>query len=121
MKYKITQDQLNKIVFPFLDREFEGIEKYKVANIYRSGRPFISLFFFKPKDIESILEYTKYYPEFTLFISHKLVDKIHRFFSLDEEDVESLVARWSIDRLKIDVEHTVIEYGNYTREDLNIE
>jgi len=27
-KIKITQEQLDKLAFPFLDREFEGIEKY---------------------------------------------------------------------------------------------
>ncbi len=92
-KIKITQEQLDKLAFPFLDREFEGIEKYM-------AKYFDGIVFKKPDE-----EYGKlgYENNGTLRIFYGDIKKISSFFSLDNRDTLSLIKRWAEDRLQIEV------------------
>ena len=95
-KIKITQDQLDKLAFPFLDREFDGIEKYK-------GKYFDGIVFKKPDEKYGVLAYEK---DGTLLIYYKIINKISSFFSLDDRNTLSLIGRWAEDRLQIEVSNT---------------
>ncbi len=97
MKYKITQDQLDKLAFPFLDREFEGIEKYNV-------KYFDGIVFKKPDEEYGVLAYKK---DGTLLIHYDIIKKINSFFSLNYRDTLSLIKRWAEDRLQIEVINTL--------------
>ena len=91
MKYKITQDQLDRIVFPFLDKEFEGIEKYEAAN-------FNGYVFKKPDEALAKLGYEE---DGHLTIHYSSINKISLFFSLEYSVAEELIGRWAKDRLQI--------------------
>ena len=96
MKYKISKNQIDKIAFPFLDKEFEGIEKYK-------AKYFDGIIFKKPNEKFGVLRYEK---NKTLWIYYKFVNKISSFFSLENLDAQGLIGRWAEDRLQIEVSST---------------
>ena len=97
MKYKISKEQLDKIIFPFLDKEFEGIEIYK-------AKYFDGIVFKKPDEEFGALGYKK---NKTLWIYYKFIDKISSFFSLEDLDAQELIGRWAEDRLQIEVRYTI--------------
>ncbi len=86
MKYKISKNQIDKIAFPFLDKEFEGIEKYK-------AKYFDGIVFKKPDEEFGALGYKK---NKTLWIYYKFIDKISSFFSLEDLDAQELIALKSL-------------------------
>lgn len=109
MKYKISEEQLDKIAFPFLDKELKGIEKYK-------AKYFHGIVFKTPDKEFSLLGYEK---DGILWIYYKFVDKISSFFSLEKLDAQELIGRWAEDRLQIKVNNTYFDSvsGTYVAED----
>lgn len=98
MKYKISENQIDKIAFPFLDKELKGIEKYRA--IYFDG-----IVFKKPNEEFGVLGYKK---NGTLLIYYKFINKFSSFFSLETTDAQELIVRWAEDRLQIEVIKTTI-------------
>lgn len=96
MKYEISKEQLDKIAFPFLDKELKGIEKYKT-------KYFHGIVFKKPDEEFGVFGYEK---SGTLWIYYKFVNKISSFFSLKTTDAQELIGRWAEDRLQIEVINT---------------
>ena len=102
MKYKISENQIDEIAFPFLDMELKGIEKYRAIH-------FDGIVFKKPNEEFGVLGYEK---NGTLWIYYEFLIKISLFFSIETTDAQELIVRWAEDRLQIEVIKTLIIYRN---------
>ena len=94
MKYLITESQLDKIVFRYLDNQ-------DFIQIKRGG----SIYFANSEGDEyAQIMYNKNYR--SCGINYKLIEEISRFFSLDESDSEQFIGRWVENTLQIRVTDT---------------
>jgi len=94
MKYKITDKQLESIIFLYLDnQDFIPIEKGD--NIY---------FVNSEGDEYAQIRYNK--DDGWCYIHYKLVDEISSFFSLEESDSEKVIGRWVENTLNMSVTDT---------------
>jgi len=94
MKYLITESQLDKIVFRYLDnQDFIPIEKGD--NIYFAN---------SEGDEYAQIRYDK--DDGWCGIYYKLMDEISSFFSLDESDSEQVIGRWVENTLQMRVTDT---------------
>jgi hypothetical protein len=82
MKYLITESQLDKVIFKYLDnQDFIQIEKNdKVYFVNSEG------------DEYAQIRFDKY--DGWCFIYYKLIDEISTFFSMQESDSEQVIGRW---------------------------
>jgi len=93
MKYKITDSQLEIVIFLYLDnQDFIPIEKGD--NIY----------FNSEGDEYSQIRYDK--SDGWCYIYWKLIGEISSFFSLDESDSEQVIGRWVENTLQMRVTDT---------------
>ena len=91
MKYKITDSQLESVIFLYLDnQDFIPIEKGD--NIYFAN---------SEGDEYSQIRYDK--DDGWCYVHSKLVDEISRFFSLEESDSEQVICRWVENILQMSV------------------
>ena len=90
MKYLITESQLDRVIFRYLDnQDFIQIEKNN------------SIYFVNSENDEyAQIRYDK--SDGWCGITYELIEKISSFFSLDEYDSEEVIGRW--------VENTQIIY-----------
>jgi hypothetical protein len=94
MKYKITDSQLESVIFLYLDnQDFIQIEREN------------SIYFVNSEDDEyAQIRYDK--DDGWCYIHYKLVDEISSFFSLGESDSEQVIGRWVENTLQMRVTHT---------------
>jgi hypothetical protein len=92
MKILITENQLKKIEFKFLDYLFEDI--YEVES-----KDYTTHKFWKKGD-EVILEYY----DTRLIVLSSIWDNISNMFSLDYDETSELIKYWMNKRLGLDVE-----------------
>jgi len=94
MKYLITESQLDRTIFRYLDnQDFIRIEKKD--NIY----------FVNSEDDEyAQIRYDK--DDGRCYIYYKLIDEISTFFSLDESEAEQVIGRWVENTLQMRVTDT---------------
>jgi hypothetical protein len=94
MKYKITDSQLESVVFLYLDnQDFIQIKRRD------------SIFFVNSEGDEfAQIRYNK--SRGWCYIYWKLIGEISSFFSLDESDSEQVIGRWVENTLQIRVTHT---------------
>jgi hypothetical protein len=91
MKYKITDKQLDKLIFHYLDNQDFII----VGN----G---LSLFFINSESDESAqIRYNK--DDGWCYINHDLIREINTFFSMDKSDSEKIIGKWVEYVLEMDV------------------
>jgi hypothetical protein len=94
MKYKITDSQLESVIFLYLDnQDFIPIEKGD--NIY---------FVNSEGDEYAQIRYNK--DDGWCYIHYKLVDEISSFFSLEESDSMEVIVRWVENTLQMRVTNT---------------
>ena len=80
MKYLITESQLDKIIFRYLDKQkFVKIKKDKEI-----------CFLYSPDDLWAVMKYMRG----KLIINENLTREIQSFFSIDEDDAEILIRDW---------------------------
>ena len=80
MKYLITESQLDKIIFRYLDNQkFVKIKKDKEI-----------CFLYSPDDLWAVMKYMRG----KLIINENLTREIQSFFSIDEDDAEILIRDW---------------------------
>ena len=80
MKYLITESQLDKIIFRYLDNQkFVKIKKDKEI-----------CFLYSPDDLWAVMKYIRG----KLIINENLTREIQSFFSIDEDDAEILIRDW---------------------------
>ena len=93
MKYIITENKLDKIIFKYLDLNLKGLEKKKPLH-------YEGFIFAYPDEEYGILGYEN---DGTLFIDNKLINKISSVFGLKVSDSKYLIGRWVSDRLQLEV------------------
>ena len=94
MKYLITESQLDKVIFRYLDnQDFIKIEREN------------SIYFVNSEGDEySQIRYNK--EDGWCYIHYKLVDEISSFFSLWESDSMEVIVRWVENTLQMRVTNT---------------
>jgi hypothetical protein len=104
MKYKITDSQLESVIFLYLDnQDFIKIEK--------SNRIY---FVNSENDEYAQIRYNK--SSGWCYASWELVGEISSFFSLEEFDSEKVIGKWVENTLQVRVTHTdlVASYYDYS-------
>jgi len=96
MKYLITESQLDKTIFKYLDNQ-DFIQIKKDGRIY---------FINSEGDEYTQIIYNK--NDGSCGIYYKLIDEISSFFSLDESDSEQFIERWVENTLQMRVTDTRI-------------
>jgi hypothetical protein len=94
MKYKITDSQLESVIFLYLDnQDFIRIERDdKIYFANSEGDEYAQIRYDKKNG--------------WCYISWKFVGEISSFFSLDESDSEQVIGRWVENTLQMRVTHT---------------
>ena len=94
MKYKITDSQLESVIFLYLDnQDFIKIEREN------------SIYFVNSEGDEySQIRYDK--SDGWCGIYYKLIDEISSFFSLEESDSKKVIGRWVENTIQMRVIHT---------------
>lgn len=94
MKYLITESQLDRTIFRYLDNQ-------DFIQIKRG----ITIYFVNSEDDEyAQIRYDK--DDGWCAIYYKLIDEISSFFSLDESDSEQVISRWVENTLQMRVTNT---------------
>jgi hypothetical protein len=94
MKYLITESQFDKVVFKYLDnQDFIQIEKNDKVYFVNSE-----------EDKYAQIRYDK--DDGWCGIYWRLIIEISAFFSMDEDDCESLIGRWVENTLQMKVKDT---------------
>ena len=96
MKYKITDKQLNNVIFLYLDnQDFIRIDKGdKIFFVNSEG------------DEYAQIRFDKKYGWCVIY--YELVNEISAFFSMEESDSESVIGRWVENTLQMKVKNTSI-------------
>ena len=100
MKYIITEQQINDIIFKFLDAKLDRIER-------RKGEYFNVIFAF-PDEQYGTLGWKKSGDLFVFFI---LSDEISDYFGLEKDDSLRVIGKWVEDRYNLKVINTIFEWG----------
>ena len=94
MKYKITDKQLESVIFLYLDnQDFIQIEKGNTIYFVNSEG-----------DEYSQIRYDK--SDGWCIINYELINELSSFFSLDDFDSEQVIGRWVENTLKMRVTNT---------------
>jgi hypothetical protein len=96
MKYIISENKIDKIIFKYLDNNLKGLER-KNAKYYDGF-----VFTFPDKEY-GILGYEN---NGTLYVYYELIGEISNGFGLEDFDSESIIGRWVGDRLQLEVINT---------------
>ena len=100
MKYKITESQIDRVIFKYLDNQ-DFIQIKRKNNIY---------FVNSEGDEYAQIRYNK--DDGWCYIHYKLVDEISSFFSLEESDSEQVIGRWVENVLQMKVTDTFVSWGS---------
>ena len=93
MKYLITESQIDKVIFKYLDnQDFIPIEKYQRVYFVNSER-----------DRYAQISYNK---DGWCYIYYGLINEISSFFSLKQTDAEQVIGRWVENTLQMKVTNT---------------
>ena len=95
MKYIITENRLNDIIFKFLDVKLDGIVKKKGEVVY--------IIFIFPNEEYGTLGWNK---SGNLFINEELVIEISYFFETNNVDTLKVIGKWVEDRYNLKVMNT---------------
>ena len=98
MKYLITENRLNDIIFKFLDAKLDGIET-------RKGE-YVDIVFVFPDEEYGMLGWKK---SGDLYVFYKLRDEISDYFGLEKDDSLRVIGKWVEDRHNLKVINTPFE------------
>jgi hypothetical protein len=101
MKYKITDNQLESVIFLYLDnQDFIKIEREN------------SIYFVNSEGDEySQIRYNK--EDGWCYISWELVGEISSFFSMEQTNAEQVIGRWVENTLQMRVTNTLLGEGGW--------
>jgi len=101
MKYLITESQLDRLIFNYLDnQDFIQIEKKGVI-------------YFVNSENDSYCQIKYDINDKWCMINYDLIDEVSSFFSLDEYDSKKLIEQWFEDTLQIKVSGSVGGLSQY--------
>ena len=95
MKVIIPEKKLEEIVFKYLDKRFEKLEKVK-------GESF-NIVFKYPGEEYGILGWEK---SGLLLIYYKLIDNIFSFIPIEKSEIQKIIGRYVEDRYNLEVRNT---------------
>ena len=95
MKVIIPEKKLEEIVFKYLDKRFEKLEKVK-------GESF-NIVFKYPGEEYGILGWEK---SGSLWVYHKLIDNIFSFIPIEKSEIQKIIGRYVEDRFNLKVRFT---------------
>jgi len=95
MKYIITENRLNDIIFKFLDAKLDGIVKKKGEVVY--------IIFIFPNEEYGTLGWNK---SGNLFINEEFAIEISYFFETNNVDTLKVIGKWVEDRYNLKVMNT---------------
>jgi hypothetical protein len=95
MKYIITENKLNNVIFKYLDVKLDGIEEKK-------GK-YVDIVFAFPNEEYGMLGWEK---SGDLFVYYKLRDEIFDYFGLEVDDSLRVIGKWVEDRHNLKVINT---------------
>jgi len=99
MKYLITESQISKIVFKYLDNQ--DFIQIKIED---------SIYFVNSEgDRYTQIKYDK--DDGWCYIYYKLIEEISSFFSLIEIDSKEVIGRWVENTIQMRVTHTINSIG----------
>jgi hypothetical protein len=90
MKYLITESQLDKVIFKYLDNQ-DFIIKKSIKTSF--GVSIITHFVNSEGDL-AVDSLINFYRDGDCWINHELIDEIAKFFSMDFDDSKYVIARW---------------------------
>jgi hypothetical protein len=95
MKYLITESQLDKVIFKYLDnQDFIRIDKgNKILFVNSKGDEYAQIRYDKKNE--------------SCYIHYKLVYEISSFFSMGESDSEKVIGRWVENTLQMRVSNSI--------------
>jgi hypothetical protein len=97
MKYIITENKLNNVIFKYLDVKLDGIEEKK-------GK-FYDIVFIFPDEEYGMLGWEK---SGDLYVSYELRDEISEYFGLEKDDSLRVIGKWVEDRYNLKVINTYL-------------
>jgi hypothetical protein len=109
MKYIITENRLNNIIFKYLDVKYGALEqkkgKYVDIVFHFLGEEYGKLGWEKPE---------------TLYVYDVLMNEISNFFGLESVDSLRVIGKWVEDRYNLKVINTQ-DYGRYAMKEFKID
>jgi hypothetical protein len=103
MKVIIPENRLEQIIFKYLDKKFEKLEKVK-------GK-YSGIAFKYPGEKYGILGWEK---SGMLWIYYKLIDNIFSFIPIEKSEIQKIIGRYVEDRYNLKVKYT---YAAVSRSD----
>ena len=95
MKITISENRIEQLIFKYLDKRFEKLEKVK-------GESFIVVFKY-PGEERGILGWEK---SGSLWIYYKLIDNIFSFIPIEKSEIQKIIGRYVEDRYNLEVRNT---------------
>ena len=95
MKITISENRIEQLIFKYLDKRFEKLEKVK-------GESF-NIVFKYPGEEYGILGWEK---SGSLWIYHKLIDNIFSFIPIEKSEIQKIIGRYVKDRYNLEVRNT---------------
>ena len=96
MKITIREDRIEQLIFKYLDKRFEKLEKVK-------GESF-NIVFKYPGEEYGILGWDK---SGSLWIYYKLIDNISSFIPIEKSEIQKIIGRYVEDRYNLKVTNTL--------------
>ena len=96
MKYLITESQIEKVIFKYLDNQDFIIKRMNSDNV--------TYFVNSVNDVYAQIRYDK--KDGWCFMSYKLIEEISSFFSIQDSDSRQVIGRWVENRLQMKVKNT---------------
>jgi hypothetical protein len=95
MKYIITENRLNDIIFKYLDIKLNGIEK-------RKGE-YSDILFELPDEEYAVMGWQK---SGDLYVQHKIKEDIQNLFGLESSDALDVIGRYVENTYNLEVKNT---------------
>ena len=111
MKYIITESQIDRVVFKWLNLEYGDLTPYEKEE-------YLDYIFFM-KDGEVIFDYNKK-NGIVLISNDKIWSFLQNFFGLEFEEIQDLTKKWVEEHYKLRVKTTYQWYSNATNRWRNI-
>ena len=102
MKYLITESQLDKVIYKYLDNQDFIIKRMSGDNI--------TYFVNSEGDESAQIRYDK--KNGWCLIYYKLIEEISSFFSMQESDSEQVIGRWVENTLQMNVTNTQLVFAD---------
>ena len=96
MKITISENRIEQLIFKYLDKRFEILEKVK-------GK-YYDIVFKYPGEKYGILGLEK---SGKLWIFHKLIDDIFSFIPIEKPEIQKIIGRYVEDRYNLKVRNTI--------------